>query len=323
MSIWVGTLEATGGPLWVVFDIPDTETIPRIARDYSELALAYGAALLLFGGWLATTISRRISEPLERFAAEIRAQSPGQWRGDFAERYGIGEIGAVAHALDTSIRRNRDLLERERVFMQNASHELRTPITVVTGAAEVLETLPELHGGTARRVVERISRAARDMKTLTEAFLWLGREPDAGAAAERCVAEDVVKEAMRHTLHLLNDKPVEVGIESRQGLTVACRPELLEIAVVNLMRNAFQHIESGRVDVVIEQDAIEIRDTGPGLPVPDSEALKRRGERGTASEGFGLGLAIVEQICTRMGWRLSLANRHSGGCRARLEGLAT
>lgn len=322
MSIWVGTLEATGGPLWVIFDIPDTETIPRIARDYSELALAYGAALLIFGGWLATTISRRISEPLEHFAAEIAAQPPGEWRGDFSERYGTGEVGAVAHALDTSIRRNRDLLERERLFMQNASHELRTPITIVTGAAEVLETLPELRGGGARRVVERISRAARDMKTLTEAFLWLGREPDAGAALERCVAEDVVKKAMRHTLHMLKDKPVEVSIESQHELTVACRPELLEIAVVNLMRNAFQHIESGRVDVVIEQDAIEIRDTGPGLTLADSEALKRRGERGTGSDGFGLGLAIVEQICTRTGWRLGLENREPAGCRARLDGLA-
>ena len=322
MAILVVELEGTSAPLWVVFDMPDVETIPRIARDYSELAVAYGAALLLFGGWLATTISRRISDPLERFAAEIEAQPPGQWRGDFAARYDVGEVGAMATALDTTIRRNRDLLERERVFMQNASHELRTPITVVRGAAEVLETLPELRGSRAQQIVQRIARASRDMTALTEAFLWLGREPDSNGDRAECDAEQVVKNALRQTLHLLQDKPVEVGIESAGSVTIGCRPELLEIALVNLLRNAFQHTESGRVDVVISNTAIEVLDTGPGIAVEDADRLKRRGRRGRDSDGFGLGLAIVDQLCERLGWRLEIDNRHSGGCRARIANLS-
>jgi signal transduction histidine kinase len=321
LAVWVGSAEGTGEPLWIIFDTPDVETIPRIARDYAELALAYGLALILFGGWLAGTISRRISEPLEHFAEEIQAQAPGEWRGDFSKRYGSGEIGALAGALDTTIRRNRDLLERERVFMQNASHELRTPITVIGSAAEVLESMPELKAGQAHRLVNRIGRAARDMTALTEAFLWLGREADPESPAMSCVGGDAAKAALRHTLPLLDGKPVDVKIIDRRPTRVACRPQLLEIALTNLLRNAFQHVTSGQVEVILDGDAIEIADTGSGLPDMDEAGLLRRGGRGAGSEGFGMGLAIVNQICERMGWRLTLENRPSGGCRARLHGL--
>jgi signal transduction histidine kinase len=323
LAVWVGSVDATDEPLWIVFDTPDVETIPRIARDYTELALAYGLALVLFGGWLAGTISRRISEPLELFAGEIEAQSPGEWRGDFAKRYGSGEIGALAGALDTTIRRNRDLLERERVFMQNASHELRTPLTVIGSTTEVLESLPELRNGRAHRLVNRISRAARDMTSLTEAFLWLGRETDPESAAMSCEAGDAAKAALRHTLPLLDGKSVDVNIIERKPTRVACRPQLLEIALANLLRNAFQHVDSGQVDVILDGDAIEVVDTGPGLPDMDESGLLRRGGRGAESEGFGMGLAIVNQICERLDWRFSLEDRPSGGCRARLYDLAT
>ncbi len=322
LAVWVGTVEGTRDPLWLIFDTPDVETIPRIARDYTELALAYGIALVLFGGWLAGTISRRISEPLEQFAAEIEAQAPGEWRGDFSRRYGSGEIGALAGALDTTIRRNRDLLERERVFMQNASHELRTPLTVISSTVEVLDSMPEVRDGRAHRLVDRIGRAARDMTSLTEAFLWLGREADPEGTAMSCEAGDAAKAALRHTLAFLNGKPVDVHIHERTPTRVACRPQLLEIALTNLLRNAFQHIRSGRVDVILEGDAIEVADTGPGLPDGDESGLLRRGGHGANSDGFGMGLAIVNQICERMGWQFSLENRSSGGCRARLTGLS-
>ena len=321
LAVWVGSVDGTDEPLWVVFDTPDVETIPRIARDYAELALAYGLALILFGGWLASTISRRISEPLEHFAEEIGAQAPGEWRGDFSSRYGSGEIGALAGALDTTIRRNRDLLERERVFMQNASHELRTPLTVIGSTAEVLESMPELKAGRAHRLVNRIVRSARDMTALTEAFLWLGREADPESSAMACEAGDAAKAALRHTLPLLDGKLVDVHIIDRRPTRVACRPQLLEIALTNLLRNAFQHVQAGRVDVILDGDAIEVVDTGPGLPDMDATGLFRRGGHGADSKGFGMGLAIVNQICERMGWRFSLENGPSGGCRARLYAL--
>ncbi len=321
MAVWVGELHSSGEPLWVFFDLPDTETIPRIAGDYLELAAAYCAALVLFGGWLAATVSRRISRPLEEFAREIEQQSPGEWAGDFSMRYGEGEIGSLASALDTTIQRNRRLLERERIFMQNASHELRTPITVVRGASEVLESLPDVGGTVGRRAVARIGRAARDMQALSEAFLWLGREPEEGSETATCSAEDVVKAAMRQTIHLLENKPVEIRLTREHPLRVNCRSEFLEIAISNLLRNAFQHSKEGSVEISIEASAIEIIDQGPGLPEDSPDQVRQRNRRGPDSEGFGVGLAIVEQICERMGWRLTLENRPTGGCRARLEGL--
>mgnify|MGYP000169796087 CR=1 FL=1 len=75
---------------------------------------------------------------------------------------------------------------------------------------------------------------------------------------------------------------------------------------------------------VIYGDAvlITLRDTGPGIAVEDADRLKRRGRRGRDSDGFGLGLAIVDQLCERLGWRLEIDNRHSGGCRARIANLS-
>ena len=63
-------------------------------------------------------------------------------------------------------------------------------------------------------------------------------------------------------------------------------------------------------------------DDGTGIAVKDADRLKRRGRRGRDSDGFGLGLAIVDQLCERLGWRLEIDNRHSGGCRARIANLS-
>ena len=92
------------------------------------------------------------------------------------------EVGVLAGTIEKTLERICAFVERERYFTSSASHELRTPITVITGALELLE-LSDL-SATDVKAVDRVRRATLDMKTSIEMFLCLARETDDGLYGE-------------------------------------------------------------------------------------------------------------------------------------------
>jgi signal transduction histidine kinase len=90
------------------------------------------------------------------------------------------------------------------------------------------------------------------------------------------------------------------------------------MTIGNLLRNALTFTDSGEVRITLESDAIQVEDTGQGLQAPDIQQLFRPYVRGGDSRGAGLGLSLVQRLCQRQGWQITLANREGGGTVARL-----
>jgi signal transduction histidine kinase len=86
----------------------------------------------------------------------------------------------------------------------------------------------------------------------------------------------------------------------------------------NLLRNALTFTEAGEVRVRLESGAVQVQDTGQGLQTSEIRQLFRPYVRGGDSKGAGLGLSLVQRLCERQGWQVTLANRPGGGTVARL-----
>lgn len=292
------------------------------ARErWMGLVLILGVLMAIYLSiWAGFWLSRRIVEPVRDLAERVSARG-----AEASERLAAGqaddEVGALARAFDAYEARIGELLGRERRFTDQASHELRTPITVIAGATELLLTDATLAPG-ARQRVERIRRATLEMAELVETFLLLARDASyVGASTDPSpgVAE-VVRRAVESQRVWLEGKTVELRVEVEQDAPCRGPERLLAIVVANLVRNACQHTEQGFVAVRVHAGGVDVTDTGPGMRIGARDhAFQSRGSARLTERVGGLGLPLVHALCARQGWSVTLAERDGGGTVAALR----
>lgn len=222
----------------------------------------------------------------------------------------------------------RRLEERQQRFLANAAHELKTPITAIVGAAEILLTEERDDPETRRRFLGHISGEADRLQRLSDTLLRLARtgydfrEPDV-----RVVDLDgVAREAAERIEPLAEGAGVSVGVEGRGG-RVKADHEWLGQALLVVLGNAVQHSErGGDVRLCAEAAAVTVEDEGAGIGEDDLPLVFERFYRGkgaqkgeTGGGGFGLGLAICKDLVERMGGEISLESERGVGTKVRIE----
>lgn len=238
------------------------------------------------------------------------------------------EVGVLARAIDEKNHKLEQYLKREQLFTGDVSHELRTPLTIIMGAAEVLAAQLD-KGSELRPFADRISDTAKDTSEIISALLLLSRDPEALDAPTTSINRIAYEEASR-LQYLLRYKPVRFQVAAHGEFTANVRPELLKMALGNLIKNAFQYTDEGEVVIAIDDTKITVTDTGLGIPDAMMPLLYERFERLTprgdnshndhnhqsqaySVEGSGLGLSIVQRIITHLGWQLSHQPHATGG----------
>ncbi len=214
------------------------------------------------------------------------------------------ETRLMIEALEEFTERLELFIERERTFTRNAGHELRTPIAVMKGSLDILETRDEM-AETDKKVVLRMRRVVKDMEMLLETLLMLAREEDV-FSPEGCSVNLVVTEE----LELLNDMAGEAGLalhlDDAAELSCNAKPRVLGIIVSNLLRNAISYTDTGSVTVTITPLGFSVQDTGIGISESDLDRIFTAFFRSSAvvssTSGQGLGLALVKRLCDQLGW---------------------
>ena len=241
------------------------------------------------------------------------------------------EVGVLARAIDEKNHKLEQYLKREQLFTGDVSHELRTPLTIIMGASEVLSSQLEndLH---LSAFATRISTTAKETSEIISALLLLSRAPEKLDAPPTSINDIALNEVQRLN-YLLRHKSVTCKIVAEQLYVAHVRPELLKMALGNLIKNAFQYTDEGEVIITIDAEKITVTDTGLGIPEVMMPLLYERFERleqqykdislDTESssaadahypvEGTGLGLSIVQRIMTHMGWQLTHQVNPLGG----------
>nr|WP_243435973.1 HAMP domain-containing sensor histidine kinase [Acanthopleuribacter pedis] len=262
--------------------------------------------------WFGFLIARRLIAPLTQLSAEVAHAEPDQLPTDMAGRYYPDEVGNLARAFEGAMTRINQFIAREQRFTRDASHELRTPVTVIRGAAELIQKQLQ-HGQSPAAPLRRIQRAVRDMENIIETFLYLGREGSQSVAKGEAQVDVVVENLVEANRYLIEEKPVTARLAIHSRFRVGAPEPVVAITIGNILRNAFQYTDQGEVVLQVLPGKVVVRDSGAGLSRHQLTLLKERNVRGDQSRGFGLGLSIVHDFCQRHGWRFEIVSEPGQG----------
>lgn len=291
---------------FVVFDVAGIEAAS--SEDWWWLLAITGVVGTLgaLGFGLGIVVMRRAVAPVAQLAKvvadiDLEHLSTGDHKRIESSWFGDDEVGVLARTIESTLERIGAFVARERYFTSSASHELRTPITVITGALELLEQ-SDLSAADAM-LIERMRRATLDMKTMIEMFLCLARETDGGLYEEQFLVTPLVSRAIDQQRYLLNGKFVDVDVEDLAEPSVCGNPQAFSIAVSNLVRNAFEHTLAGQgpITILINEHELLVANQASS----DADGRQAPAET-SSSHGYGLGLGIVQRLCERNGWSFSL-----------------
>lgn len=293
---------STGETLYFFYDVDSMETEER-----TEVFLIIAVGLVGLGVWfigwiLAKSLSNRILDPVTELAGEVRSLTLEENTPVISAGGASDEIGTLAHTINQLFQRISDFSRREREFTSHASHEMRTPVTVIKGAVEILKGRIGPDERNLQRPLARIERAVTDMEMLVDTFLALARQGKGPDEETNCRLLPIVERVVATHQYLLRDKPVEVEVRSTEDGVVKARPSMAIIALGNLIRNAFQYTRRGRIEIVVGKNRVSVMDNGPGIE--------------DDRKGAGLGLAIVERICETSGWGFSIETEPGEGTKA-------
>lgn len=261
-------------------------------------AAGVGLATLLVGSVLAWRVAEGVLRPV-RLVTDTAASIS---TSELTRRIDVGgrdEISRLATTFNEMLDRLEEAFRLQRQFVDDAGHELRTPITIIRGHLEVPEDDPEERLKTNALVIDELDRMSRIVNDLL--LLAKAKQPDFLDLATvdlRSFTEDLHAKAT--ALATRGWRLEDVG----QGMIVADRQRLTQ-AVMQLAQNATEHTTDGAVialgsSVSDGRARLWVRDSGAGIPPGDQERIFQRfartgdGRRGSA--GAGLGLSIVRAI---------------------------
>ena len=230
------------------------------------------------------------------------------------------EIVTLTEALKRLIERTDDFITRERAFTRDASHELRSPLTVIRIASDLLLNEERLEEA-KRNTLLRIKRAAEDMEKLVEAFLLLARESNQGLPLEAIAVTDVLVAEVEKNRVMIGDKPVDLQMDVGWRIEVMAPRQVLAVLFSNLIRNAMSYTDEGYVRVRTTNTRVIIEDTGIGMEGLESGELFKPFVRGDHKRrgGHGVGLTIVQKLSERFGWPVKITSELDVGTRFEID----
>ena len=277
-------------------------------RTIVPLGLLVPGLMLLIG-----VVIDRSLRPLSRLAARLDAK-----QSDHLEKLPTDGIPKELLPFVASINRLLDrigtMFDKQRRFVADAAHELRSPITALSVQAENLEHVGLSEDGRVR--LDSLQAGIRRTAHLLEQLLALARyDADANAELPVSAFDRIAKEVVADLLPVAQDRSIDLGFARIEDVSVRGEPVALAMLVRNLIDNALRHTPAGgRVDVsLFHQDEaviLQVADSGRGIPASEIDRIFEPFFRGSRSrgDGTGLGLSIVRRIAERCHGSIRLEN---------------
>lgn len=293
----------------------------EVAAGVAAALGAAGVVVVFLGSILSIWAARGALRPLTHMAADASAISLASPGKRMAYDGPPDELGMLADALNAMLERLEHAFGEQRRFVADASHELRTPVAIVRGNVELLRA-GKLSGVDALESLEMIDSESKRMSRLLDELLSLARL-ESGLLSFQPLEIRTVLEEGAGRVRLLGDR--DVTVEGECGLWIAGDPDLLDQALLNVLKNAFAHtVDGGMITLSCESDDTHVRlmvtDDGPGIPEDELDRIfdrfyRAQGPRPSDSGGAGLGLAIAQRLVDLHGGSMSAENVPGAGAR--------
>jgi signal transduction histidine kinase len=311
--------QASAGPWRLLFGEPrltDRAALSLLLADFMpSLLLAFPFVLLPL--WLAV---RQGLRPLRQLSASL-AQRHENDLSPLAIDMRYAELKPVVDSFNELLAKLQEKVQRERAFVQDAAHELRTPMAVIAAQAHVLaRAASEAERHQAEGALEHaIARASH----LAQQLLALASLDDARHTPLQHVdLAHLLQTMLAQAMPLARQRGIELSLDAPDSLAIDTDLPALQSIVMNLIDNALRHGQGGadaQVAVSLhanegQQITLTVADNGPGIPEAERAHIFDRFVRGAAPEspGTGLGLAIVRRAAERLRGTVQIADGLDG-----------
>jgi signal transduction histidine kinase len=296
----------------------ETRSSGPLKRFYWILII--GLASIVIFAFLVILIMQKIAKPIESLKVWAKSLDQNNIKKTLPD-FTYNELNILASIIQNSLMATHKSLDREQRFLSYASHELRTPISVIRSNVDLLKRLSEKNPLTSKQqlTLQRIERAGLTMSDLTDTLLWLSRTDDQkeqGIILEPVNLYKKINHLCDELNYLLNSKDVEVTIKNEncadnetdscvEVAAIACH-----IVLSNLIRNAYQHTQQGNVHISLNGSCVTIINSHEAS---NYHSLKNDKENARANSqqaelGYGLGLQLSEKIIKHQDWFYEIKN---------------
>jgi len=317
--VFVALPVASGGVVHGALRVTvDTDQVDSSVHRFWLGLVAVGVGILALMAVVGWMIARSVTRPIRRLELTAARFSQGDLTVDSPLDEGPIELRTLDATMSTMAERLAVLLDEQREFVADASHQLRTPLTAMRLRLENLQArLPEAEGDELESAIEETTRLA----TLVADLLQLARA-DQGQPPIPVDIAQLVTQRVDTWSALAEMAEVTLLVEgAEQAVWASAVPGAMEQILDNTLDNALNVSPAGAQIVVrlrsdVQRHTITVEDHGPGLSDDEKERATRRfWRKSTTTPGTGLGLAIAASLAAASGGTLALADTPGGGLR--------
>lgn len=290
----------------------------------ARIFLICGVAFLILAYFLGRVLAKRFVQPVKRIADEARSISASRLHNRIAMPKSTDEIAYLVTTFNEMLDRLEASFEIQANFLNNASHELKTPVTTIITESEIM-LLKERSAEEYKEALEHIHAQASKLGNLTESLLKLTQTGyDSDQQIQDVVPiQDIMDDIMRgldqthpgHQVRVRNENPEEIS-----KFLLPCNRALLELSLSNIISNAVKYSDNNVVFVTLSAGKrkikISITDVGIGIPAEDLPHLYEpffRGKKALRYQGCGLGLPLAIKIIRMHGGDLQVQSETDKG----------
>ncbi len=294
-----------------------TAALGIMDKTVGAVCCAAGAAFLLIVSnfWFG----ERVTNPLLGLGDTARRIADGSYGTRFEKR-ADDEIGDLTDAINDMSVKIGAANKTQTDFISSVSHELRTPLTAITGWSETI-LYDEAVQGDSRRGVEIISKEAGQLTSMVEELLEFTRIRDGrfNLNVETVDVTAILSEVAVTYGNLFRHENLDLRFTPSPVPPVTGDPQRIKQVVLNILDNAVKYGKGGgSIEMSVRQDGeyvkIAVRDHGGGFSARDLTRAKEKFYKGSSKiRGSGIGLSICDEIVSRHGGTLTVANAESGG----------
>ncbi len=307
---------------YIVRVLSPLTSLDFLFRDFRLIVFILFPIAVVLSGVVGSIMARVTLRPINRMIETIHAITGENLRLRLTLPESKDEVRRLADTFNDMLIRLEQAFTSQRLFIEDLTHELETPLAVLKGELEV--TLKRMRSAreyesVLKSSLEEIDRIIR----IVGGLLVLARLEKGVAALdeEDLEAGELVAQCVEDIRVLAEPKGISVRFESKDGTNVRGDSVKLRQLFLNVLDNAIKYTPPGgevEVEVVREEEwvKIRVRDTGPGIPEKDLPRIFGRFFRGQGhgrEKGFGLGLSIAKAIAEAHGGRIEVSTAAGGG----------
>lgn len=298
------TSPSSGQTEYFVYDVSGIEEASSsVDMLWLSMLLFVIAILVVIAVHTAARISKRAIQPISLLAQKVSEVDPQRftetdWQNLDSLDLHYHEVSILARTLAHTMKRTSKLIERELNFTRSASHEMRTPLSVIEGSLSVLR-LEKLEGASAKSL-DRIERATEQLRSTVDFLLLLSREPKPDAKPEPMDALPAIQSALKEHSHILSERDLSLHVNAMDSISITTFSVYATAAISRFVKCTYEifYSESDWIYLNIDHNGIAFSDDKDfvtnGTPT-DPEA--------DSSSAFNLDEPL-RILCAWLGWNL-------------------